>query len=137
MKASDLFNQVGGELRLRTLVDAFYGFMDSLPEASGIRAMHPQDLTESGDKLFKFLVGWTGGPPLYVQEYGHPRLRARHLPFSIGIEERDQWMLCMERALCQTVADEGCREGLRSRLSELADFMRNKDVAGKLNQFSS
>jgi hemoglobin len=137
MKASDLFNEVGGEEGVRTLVDRFYDAMDTMPEAAGIRSIHPEDLTESRDKLFKFMVGWTGGPPLYVQEYGHPRLRARHLPFSIGEQERDEWMLCMKHALATTVSSIEARDLLDAKLGELADFMRNKNLGSKLNTFSS
>ena len=90
---------LGGAEGVRALVDRFYDLMDELPEAADIRAMHPEDLAESREKLYLFLSGWTGGPPLYMQKHGHPRLRARHLPFPIGIAERDAWMLCMTRAL--------------------------------------
>ena len=93
------FEQIGGEEKVRALVDRFYDLMATLPEAAGILALHPPDLTSSREKLFLFLVGWLGGPPLYVQRYGHPRLRARHLPFPIGESERDQWLLCMRQAL--------------------------------------
>ena len=55
--------------------------------------MHGANLDQAKEKLFKFLSGWLGGPDLFIQEYGHPRLRMRHFPFEIGIEERDQWVL--------------------------------------------
>lgn len=83
----------------RYLVERFYFYMDSLPEVKIIRDMHHADLAEAQEKLFLFLVGWTGGPQLYMEKHGHPRLRARHLPFFIGERERDMWMLCMEKAL--------------------------------------
>ena len=94
-----IYETIGGEQRLRALVDRFYDLMDSAPEAAGIRALHPEDLTESRNKLFWFLSGWSGGPPMYIERFGHPRLRARHLPFSIGEAERDQWLWCMNHAL--------------------------------------
>ena len=78
------YERLGGEQAVRRLVDRFYDLMDTLPEAAGIRALHPEDLTDSREKLFMFLSGWLGGPPLYQMQYGHPRLRARHLPFPIG-----------------------------------------------------
>lgn len=121
------YEQIGGEARVRQLVDRFYDLMDTLPEAAGIRRLHQADLGEARDKLFKFLSGWLGGPPLYVQEYGHPRLRARHLPFPIGVAERDQWMLCMGRAMEDLGIDELLRTQLHSALFRTADFMRNKD----------
>jgi hemoglobin len=73
-----------------------------------------------------FLSGWLGGPQLYVEKFGHPRLRARHLPFSIGAAERDQWMLCMRQALTEQIADASLREQLDRKLADLADFMRNQ-----------
>lgn len=100
------YERLGGEPALRTLVRRFYGYMDTLPEAAVIRSMHADDLATAEDKLFKFLSGWLGGPNLYWEEFGHPRLRMRHFPFSIGMAERDQWMLCMTRALEDTVPDD-------------------------------
>ena len=94
------YERLGGEAAVRKLVDRFYDLMDALPEARGIRELHPPDLAGSRDKLFKFLSGWLGGPPLYVEEYGHPRLRARHLPFPIGEAERDAWLTWLVVVLC-------------------------------------
>src|SRR2546423_1092878 len=95
--AESLYETVGGEQAVRRLVDRFYDLMDTLPEAAGIRALHPPALIGSREKLFLFLTGWMGGPPLYIERHGHPRLRARHLPFPIGEAERDQWLMCMNR----------------------------------------
>jgi hemoglobin len=120
------FAAVGGEAGVRALVDTFYHLMDSDPRYAQIRSLHPPDLSGSRDKLFWFLCGWLGGPAHYVERFGHPRLRARHLPFSIGIAERDQWMHCMGDALslCKLPAD------LIGRLVEAfhstADWMRNR-----------
>lgn len=121
-----IFEMVGGEGKVRELVDRFYDLMDTRPEAAGIRALHPPDLQSSREKLFLFLVGWMGGPPLYVQQYGHPRLRARHLPFPIGESERDQWLWCMKQALEEVVEKELIRVQLYQNFAHLADFMRNK-----------
>jgi hemoglobin len=121
------YERLGGEQGVRKLVDRFYDLMDTLPEAKIIRDLHPKELTGSRDKLFKFLSGWLGGPPLYMQEHGHPRLRARHLPFAIGSAERDAWMLCMERALSEVDIDEMMRMHLLQQLRNTADFMRNKE----------
>jgi len=124
------YELLGGEAALLTLVKRFYALMDTLPEAYGVRKMHPRDLSSSEDKLFMFLSGWLGGPQLYVEKFGHPRLRARHLPFSIGAAERDQWMLCMRQAMAEQIADDALRAELDKKLADLADFMRNKAESG-------
>jgi hemoglobin len=117
---------LGGEPAVRALVDRFYDLMDLEPAYAGIRSLHPTDLVGSRDKLFCFLCGWLGGPDLYIQRFGHPRLRARHLPFDIGIAERDQWMACMVRAM----GEEGVSAELSDRLTRsfygTADWMRNR-----------
>lgn len=127
MPIVNLFEKLGQEAGIRTLADTFYDFMESLPEARTVRELHPQDLTESRDKLYEFLVGWSGGPPLYVEKYGHPRLRMRHMPFPIGVAERDQWLLCMEKAFEKCRLDQEAVEFLRERFSHIADFMRNRE----------
>lgn len=119
------YNRLGGAQGVRRLVERFYELMDTLPEAQHIRKMHPGDLTTSTDKLYKFLSGWLGGPPLYMQEFGHPRLRMRHLPFTIGDEERDAWMHCMKIALAETDLDEIQREHLIGSLWQTATHLRN------------
>lgn len=120
------FEVFGGEEGVRKLVNRFYELMDTLPEAAHIRSLHPQDLSGSRDKLFKFLCGWLGGPQLYMQEFGHPRLRARHLPFPIGEAERDAWLLCMNQALDEADIDPLMRMHIKQSLHKTADFMRNK-----------
>jgi hemoglobin len=120
------YERLGGEPAVRKLVDRFYELMDTLPAAEAIRALHPADLAGSRDKLFKFLSGWLGGPPLYIEEFGHPRLRARHLPFPIGASERDAWLLCMEQALAETEMEELLRAHLLQSLRKTADHMRNR-----------
>lgn len=117
---------IGGEAALRALTTRFYRYMDTLPEAQGIRAMHPADLEESTEKLFMFLSGWLGGPNLYIERFGHPFLRARHMPFGIASPEAHAWMLCMRRALDDTVADAGLRAQLDKAFSGIADHMRNQ-----------
>lgn len=120
------YQRIGGEAGVRALVQCFYRLMDELPESYGIRKMHAPQLDGAADKLFKFLSGWLGGPQLFVQEFGEPFLRRRHFPFAIGNSERDQWMLCMNRALTETVADVALREELSAALAKLADHMRNQ-----------
>ena len=121
-----VYQRLGGEPALRRLVHCFYRQMDELSEANTIRGLHGPDLSGAESKLFKFLSGWLGGPPLYWEEFGHPRLRMRHHPFTIGARERDQWMLCMNRALELSVADEALRQGLSRALAQVADHMVNR-----------
>jgi len=120
------YESIGGETTLRQLVQHFYQHMDNLAEAKPIRAMHAPDLGSAQDKLFMFLSGWMGGPPLYMEKYGHPRLRMRHLPFAIDESARDQWMLCMKLALDDVVNDQALRDELLFAFHEIADFMRNQ-----------
>ncbi|MEQ1507388.1 MAG: group II truncated hemoglobin, partial [Myxococcota bacterium] len=120
------FELMGGEDGVRRLVDAFYDRMDTDPAAAGIRAMHATNLAESRRKLWMFLVGRLGGPPLYEQERGHPRLRARHLPFAIGAAEAKQWTSCMDHALDACVTHAALREELRAFFVGVADHMRNQ-----------
>lgn len=122
-----VYEKIGGEVGLKRLVNSFYSFMDQLPEAKGIRLMHEPDLNQANKKLFMFLSGWLGGPDLFVQNYGHPRLRARHLPFSIGKSERDAWMLCMVHAFDECDIKDPIRSELLYSLLNLADRIRNKE----------
>ena len=122
----NLYELIGGEQNLRTLVDRFYNLMDSSPESANIRALHAKSLKQSREKLFMFLSGWSGGPPLYMQQYGHPRLRQRHFPFSIGERERDEWLWCMDRALDESGLSPEVVDYLKGRFAEIADFMRNQ-----------
>lgn len=124
--ANPHYETLGGSDAVRRLVDRFYDIMDTDPVAAGIRTLHPDDLSSSREKLFMFLSGWLGGPQLYVEQHGHPRLRQRHLPFPIGESERDQWMHCMKRALSETCVDEALKEQLTASLFKTADFLRNK-----------
>ncbi len=121
------YEVIGGETAIRTLVNRFYYYMDTLPEAKGIRDIHQVDLTSAETKLFKYMTGWLGGPNLYIEEYGHPMLRARHLPFAIGEAERDQWMLCMNKAIDEVPMDPRLKTSLQTALQDLATHMINKD----------
>lgn len=127
------YELLGGEPEatkvIRDLVETFYDIMDTDSKAAGIRAMHPKDLTSSREKLFMFLTGWTGGPQLYMERYGHPRLRARHLPFKIDESARDQWMYCMIQAMHQLNFEEDLMIKLGTQLHGVADFMRNQEPA--------
>ncbi len=119
------YSLLGGEAVLRRLVDRFYEIMDQDPTATEVRRMHPADLTESADKLFMFLSGWLGGPSLYIEKFGHPRLRARHMPFKIDDFGRDQWMYCMRQAMAEFPIEPELQKKLDEALWNTADFMRN------------
>ncbi|HTH09291.1 MAG TPA: group II truncated hemoglobin [Acidovorax sp.] len=120
------FEWIGGEDRVHALVERFYDLMDLEPAYAELRAAHGSDLASARQKLFWFLCGWLGGPDHYQSRFGHPRLRMRHMPFSIGIKERDQWVACMDQAMGET----GVLGELRARLKEsfmgTADWMRNR-----------
>ncbi len=120
------YERLGGAEGVRALVDTFYDRMDADPLVVPIRAMHAADLGHARQKLYEFLSGWLGGPPLYIEKYGHPRLRARHLPFAIDASARDQWMRCMSAALAAHVADAGLRHELEDAFLRVADHMRNQ-----------
>lgn len=126
-KAMTHYERIGGAEKVRALVERFYQLMDQLPAAYGIRKLHAADLQGATDKLYKFLTGWMGGPQLYVEQYGHPMLRARHLPFAISSAERDQWLLCMNQALSEVVEDAALRKELSAAFAKLADHMRNRN----------
>src|SRR5690349_19560712 len=115
------YDVLGGDAAVRRLVDRFYDLMDTAPETATIRKLHAASLKASREKLYMFLTGWTGGPPIYVEQRGHPRLRMRHFPFSIGARERDEWLWCMDRALDEQDMPAALREQLRQRLHDLAD----------------
>jgi hemoglobin len=120
------YDRLGGEAAVRSLVDRFYDLMDLEPGFAGIRALHPTTLDGSRDKLFWFLSGWLGGPPLYAGKIGHPMLRARHLPYAIGVAERDQWLRCMSQAMDEEGVDPVLQRGLAEAFFGTADWMRNR-----------
>lgn len=121
------YSRLGGEEVVRKLVNRFYDLMDEDPDYYGIRKLHQKDLTEARDKLFMFLSGWMGGPQLFVEKFGHPMLRRRHMPFPIGESERDQWMGCMMAAMRDVGISEELQKELAQAFWKTADFMRNKD----------
>jgi hemoglobin len=120
------FERIGGEAKVRAMVDRFYDLMDLDPAFAVLRAAHPTTLEGSRDKLFWFLCGWLGGPQHYTDRFGHPMLRARHLPFSIGIKERDQWLACMRQAMVETEIDPALALRLGESFAGTADWMRNR-----------
>jgi len=121
------YGLLGGDAGVRALVDRFYDLMELDPAYAGIRALHPERIAGSRDKLYMFLSGWLGGPSLYIDRYGHPRLRARHLPFAIGVAERDQWLACMGQALRDSGVPDELAHGLMKAFTGTADWMRNRE----------
>jgi hemoglobin len=117
---------VGGDARVRALVDRFYDLMDLEPGYRELRAAHGTTLDEARDKLYWFLSGWLGGPQHYTERFGHPRLRMRHMPFSIGVQERDQWVACMHQAMTEVQLDPVLIERLTESFFGTADWMRNR-----------
>ena len=124
--ATTPFEVIGGEPAVRALVERFYDLMDLEPAYGAVRATHGSTLDSARQKLFWFLCGWLGGPSLYVERFGHPRLRMRHLPFAIGVRERDQWLACMDQAMRESWTDEALRLRLNQAFFQTADWMRNQ-----------
>ena len=123
------FDWVGGEAAVRALVDRFYDLMDIEPGYRELRAVHGSTLADARDKLFWFLCGWLGGPSHYTERFGHPRLRMRHMPFAIGVLERDQWLACMDQAMRESDLDPALRTHLNESFAKTADWMRNQPGA--------
>ena len=122
------FAWIGGESQVHALVDRFYDLMDLEPGYAALRAAHGTELANAREKLKMFLTGWLGGPQRYTEQFGHPRLRMRHMPFSIGIAERDQWVACMDQAMQETAVDDTLRTRLKESFMQTADWMRNRGV---------
>ena len=120
---------IGGEEKVKALVERFYDLMDLEPGYEALRAAHGTTLEQAREKLFWFLSGWLGGPQHYTDRFGHPRLRMRHMPFRIGIRERDEWLACMDQAMGEVGIDPALRERLKDSFFQTADWMRNKPGA--------
>ncbi|MEQ8428711.1 MAG: group II truncated hemoglobin [Gammaproteobacteria bacterium] len=128
-RPASTFERIGGDEGLKKLVQVFYDEMESLPEAKTIRELHPEDTRSAREKLFMFLSGWMGGPDRYIAAFGHPRLRARHLPFPIGEKEKDQWLLCMEKALDALEIDSAFKMQLLQSFRQTANHMMNSETS--------
>ena len=128
-KYATVFEWIGGEENVKALVERFYDLMDLEPAYKILRGVHGTDLKNGRERLFWFLCGWMGGPQYYAEKFGHPMLRARHMPFAIGIEERDQWLACMSQAMLDTGVDVELQKRLGESFFQTADWMRNKGVA--------
>ena len=119
------YQWIGGEEKVKALVERFYDLMDLEPAYADLRAVHGSDLSKARQHLFWFMCGWLGGPQHYTDRFGHPRLRMRHMPFPIGIKERDQWLACMDQAMGETGVDAALRQRLKDSFFQTADWMRN------------
>ena len=119
------FEWIGGEEKVKALVERFYDLMDLEPQYAALRAAHGTELARARENLFWFLCGWLGGPQYYTERFGHPRLRMRHMPFRIGVVERDQWLACMDQAMGEVDVPAELRARLRDSFFQTADFMRN------------
>ncbi|MBD9373297.1 group II truncated hemoglobin [Rhizobium sp. ARZ01] len=122
-----LYEAIGGDAAVRALTGRFYELMDTLPDAAACRAIHPADLSGSEEKLYEYLTGWLGGPPLYTDKRGHPMLRRRHFVAPIGEAERDGWLLCFTQALEETIASEQLRTIILQPVARLAHHMVNQE----------
>lgn len=122
--ASTPYEEIGGDAQVRQLVDAFYDIIEE--ESPVLRAMLPNNTSTSRQKLYEYMSGWLGGPPLYTDKRGHPQLRRRHLPFAIGAAEAEEWMRCMRAAMDRVDLAPKVREFLDSKLSPLAVHMINR-----------
>jgi hemoglobin len=130
------YEWIGGEARVQALVDRFYDLMDLEPQYAELRQVHGSVLDEARQKLFWFLCGWLGGPPYFTDRFGHPRLKARHMPFRIGVVERDQWLACMDQAMRETGVPAELHERLNKSFFQTADWMRNQAETHKMPNFS-
>lgn len=126
-KVTTLYQAIGGDPAVRALTHRFYELMDTLPQASNVRAVHPPTLRESEEKFYEYMSGYLGGPPLYTDKRGHPRLRSRHFVAEIGPVERDEWLLCFRRALDETIASQALRDLIWAPVERLAYHMQNKE----------
>jgi hemoglobin len=118
------YEELGGAEPARALADAFYDVIEE--QSPTLRAMLPASTAVSREKLGDYLIGWLGGPPLYVEKRGHPRLRMRHAPFPIGASEADEWMRCMTIAMDRVGVEGTIRSFLVERLEPLSQHMINR-----------
>ena len=126
MHEATLYDRVGGMPFFERLVDRFYEGVEADPV---LRALYPEpaDLAGARRRLTLFLVQYWGGPRTYLEERGHPRLRARHFPFAIGELARDRWLLHMRAAIEESDAPEDARAQLHAYITLAAEAMRNRE----------
>jgi hemoglobin len=122
------FTSMGGEARVRELVERFYDEMETHePELAALHQREDGHVSRATrDRFALFLIGWLGGPEHYVQRYGHPRLRMRHAHVPVNASTRDAWLRSMQRALDAQELEPDTREFLRIRFAEVAEFLRNE-----------
>ncbi len=120
------YEAIGGEPVVRRLTARFYALMDELPEAAAARAIHPESLASAEEKLYEYLTGWLGGPPLFTDKYGPPMLRARHLRAPIAGPEIEGWLACFRQAWAETVGDGPAADAVLPQIERLALHMRNR-----------
>ncbi len=126
-KTTTLYEAIGGDATVRALTDRFYALMKTTPEGKASLDVHPPDLTNARDRLYDYLTGYLGGPPVYMEKYGHPMLRRRHFVAPIGPEERDSWLFCFRQALEETVENPALRDIIWRPVEQLAHHMQNKE----------
>lgn len=124
--AATPYEQLGGEAWVRAFCARFYALMDSLPEAAACRAVHPPSLERAEQRLYEYLTGWLGGPPLYTSQYGHPRLRMRHFVAPIGRPEIEGWLACFDTAWNELVTPSPMADAVRQKVEALAWHMANQ-----------
>ena len=129
------FDIIGGEKILQVLVDRFYDLMDADPKWAHLRSLHSHDLEQSKQKLAWFLSGWLGGPNHYVERFGHPRLRMRHMHVAIGLQARDEWLQCMGQAMKDVGITHDMQQRLMQSFFQTADWMRNQPEATRMEAF--
>lgn len=123
-----LYATLGGGKRLQAIVRRFVAEVEALPNEATLRRMFGDtDMDAYRQRLFEFLSGWLGGPPLYTQRHGLPNLRERHRRVAIGSAERDQWLQCMRRALAAEVDSAESRERIELAFWQMANSLRNRD----------
>lgn len=117
------YEAVGGEATFDRLTAAFYA---QVAEDPVVRPMYPEeDLAPAARRLKMFFEQYWGGPHTYSEERGHPRLRMRHAPYSIGERERDAWLRCMRTALDEVALPSEYDQVMWEYMERAADFMRN------------
>lgn len=125
-----MYQALGGAEGVRELTDRFYDLMELEPKYLALRQMHGDDLTLIREKLYEFFSGWLGGPQLFAAKYGHPQLRARHMPFAVHRQVRDEWVACFAQAMSELEMDPKWAEPLLVQIYAMADWMRNQNEAG-------
>lgn len=119
------YEALGGEAVLSSLIDTFYQYVSKHPLLTDI---FPNDLTETAYKQKLFMTQFLGGPSLYTEEFGHPMLRARHLPFPITNEHAKAWLTCMQQALEDVGVDPTVSDYMMERLTLTAYHMVNQST---------